>query len=326
MTKRSFGGRGQGPTMLPRHEIWRRAYRAKPYAQHLERIELNKRIRDIFLNMLTVTKDAKIGILQVDKVGLDWMNKWTDVLEEMVFRYGPYPNGFERDVLHSQPFPDFASDLAAKASAAISALGLRRGQGFIKLGREDHMRSLLEEGGLRIQPASYYSQTGHNQAVQDDEMTLPLSFSLRREDVVRLVTNPADVPPQIAHQRLDIEFRSPSDFYLYCVTKSVDPRLFVDFSCNACVVIRDRLEFGKRLKSAMRKVAVDFEEREGNAIYIDPLLPQTAKVFVPLSKPFGYSYQDEYRFAWLPRKPGAKLCHLDLKVGSLADIAELVVL
>jgi hypothetical protein len=55
-------------------------------------------------------------------------------------------------------------------------------------------------------------------------------------------------------------------------------------------------------------------------------LPETANVFVPLAKPFGYSYEDEYRFAWIPPAGTPALTHLDIELGGLADIAELVVL
>jgi hypothetical protein len=36
----------------PRHVFWREQYRAHRYARHLTRPELNKRIRDILLNLL----------------------------------------------------------------------------------------------------------------------------------------------------------------------------------------------------------------------------------------------------------------------------------
>jgi hypothetical protein len=66
--------------------------------------------------------------------------------------------------------------------------------------------------------------------------------------------------------------------------------------------------------------------RDGPAAYVDPLLPQSAHVFVPLVKHFGYSYQDEHRFCWLPQVPAAKLSHIDVEIGSLDKIADLIIL
>lgn len=312
--------------MIPRHELWRKQYRANRYARHLSRQELNKRIRDIFLNMLLVTPEAKIGVLMPDKTGAEWMEKWTHVLEEMVCRYGPYPAGFDRDILHSEPFPDFASELATKGANRISALGLRPGQVFMKYGRRDFMESLVERGALRLQPGSFFSKPNLNQAVRDDEMSVPVSFMLTREQIVRLVKNPEDVPAEILEQRLDFTFRSTADFWLYCLTVSIEPRLFVDFEAEACVVIRDRAEFGRRLLKAATPYTGKTDVRQAKANYVDPLLPRSPKIFTPLAKPFSYSYQLEYRFCWLPSPPREKVEHIELVMGPLHDIAELIVL
>lgn len=313
-------------TMMPRHEVWRLRYREHRYARHLSRPELNKRIRDIFLNLLALTPEAKVGMPPLTAETAVWVEKWTHVLEEMVLRYGPYPNGFDRDILHSEPFPNFASDLARKAAARLSKLGLRRGDVFIKFGKRTYMEKLHAQGGLRIQPASYFSHTSHNGAVRDDELTLPMSVVLSRDDIVRLVVNPQDVPANAGDGRFDVEFRFPRDYWLYCLTNSVQPRLFVDFNADACVIIRDRTAFRHRLAEAAKAPTSNAPMREGDAVYLDPLLPKSADVFVPLAKPFGYSYQDEYRFAWIPPAGAPALTHLDIELGSLADIAELVIL
>jgi hypothetical protein len=312
--------------MIPRSELWRRQYHADCYARHLDRPELNKRLRDLVLNMLTVTPDAKIGLLKKDRVGSELMEKWTHALEEMVFRYGPYPGGFDRDILHSEPFPDFASELARKAATRMSAASLRRGEVLIEYGKRHRMEELQGYGRLRLQPGSFFSRPEHNQAVRDDEMTLPLSFMLTRDQILRLVANPQDVPDDVTERRLDIQFESGADFWLYCVTQSVDPRLFVDFEADACVIIRDRRAFTRRLLAAAKVPTAGAEAREGRANYVDPLLPKSPKVFVPFSKPFGYAYQDEYRYCWLPKPAVAKVDHIDLELGPLGDIAELIAL
>lgn len=307
------------------HERWRREYRKVRYAQHLSRPELNKRIRDMFMNMLRVTPEAKLGVFPVEGgTGVLW-EKWTHVLEEMVLRYGPYPRGFDRDILHNEPFPNFASELAGKAAKRMAELYLKPGSVLIKLGRKDHMEQLFSEGGLRLQPATFYSKPELNQAVRDDEMTIPLSFVLDREQLRKLVINPDEVPDDAPQQRLDVEFRSTADFWLYCVSRSIEPRLFVDFKAEACVVIKNPGEFARRLREGAL-AATGTPMTEAKAVYVDPLLPTSPKIYVPFSKPFGYMYQDEYRFCWVPNPPVAKLEHLDIKIGSLTDIADLIVI
>ena len=167
------------------------------------------------------------------------MELWSHVLEEMELRHGPYPNGFTREILHSEPFPDFVGDLGEKASQVFSSKGLKEGEVFIKFGKAKHMTSLYERGEMRIQAASYYATPGHNGAIRDDELTLPLSLSLTRADVLKFVLNPQDVPEDLKEQRLDIEYDAGTDYWLYCLTTAVEPRLFVDFQADACVIIHN---------------------------------------------------------------------------------------
>jgi hypothetical protein len=68
---------------MPRHVFQRRQYDARRYARHLSQPELNRRIRDIFINLLRLTPEAKIGVLEVNDQNVVWMEKWMHVLEEM---------------------------------------------------------------------------------------------------------------------------------------------------------------------------------------------------------------------------------------------------
>jgi hypothetical protein len=56
------------------------------------------------------------------------------------------------------------------------------------------------------------------------------------------------------------------------------------------------------------------------------LLTISAKIAIPFSKHFRYAYQDEFRFVWRPSERAETLRHVDLNIGSLEDIAELIVL
>ena len=311
---------------IPRNEAWRQMYRDDRYCRQLSQGELTQRVRDVFVNMMRVTPEAKIGLPAMDAAGIRWMEIWTHVLEEMALRHGPYPNGFTREILHSEPFPDFAGELAGKAAGILSARGLKPGEVFVKYGNPEHMTALFEHGAMRVQCASYYSAPDHNGAIRDDELSLPISLALTREHILRLVVNPQDVPEGPIDQRMDLSYRSDRDYWLYCVTRCVEPRLFVDFNATACVIMKDTEAFARRLRSQTVSQFPNATYYDGNAVYIDPLLPSSAKIFIPLSKHFRYAYQEEFRFVRLPNERVEKLTHVDLKVGSLADIAELVLL
>jgi hypothetical protein len=313
-------------TPLPRHIFWRRQYDQRRYARHLSQPELNRRIRDLFLNLLRVNPEAKIDAGPITSESAIWMEKWTHVLEEMQLRYGPYPAGFTREILHLEPFPNFASDLAEKAAKRISSIGLKHGDVFIKFGKREHMEGLRELGALRIQPATYFAKTDHNSAIRDDELTVNFSLVLTRNDIVKLVQNPQDVPADAPEQRIDATFKSPTDYWLYCITNSVEPRLFVDFNADSCLIIRDRSRFSQMMREASAPQLIGTTIHDGPAAYVDPLLPTTAKIFVPFVKHFGYTYQDEYRFCWLPPTAVKELAHIDIQIGSLKEFSDLIIL
>ncbi len=304
----------------------RRQYDERRYARHLSQPELNRRIRDIFLNLLDLTPDGKIGVGPIDPEFEIWAEKWTHVLEEMQLRHGPYPAGFTRDIW-SDPLPDFASELGRKAAATMAPLGLKRDEVFIKFGSRQYMTALYEAGSLRIQPASYFANPSHNAAIKDDELTRGMSMTLSGDDIRKLVVNPQDLPEGVPEQRVDIEQRFYTDYYLYCLTASVKPRLFADFQAEACVIIRDRAAFTNmlRVKAAAKNLPQE-SLASGPAKYIDPLLPQYVNLLVPFCKHFGYAYQREHRFCWLPATPTDRLSHIDLEIGPLKEIADLIVL
>ncbi len=188
------------------------------------------------------------------------------------------------------------------------------------------MTALYERGSLRIQPASYFAHPGHNSAVNDNELNRRISVVLSGESVRKLVINPQDLPEQVPDHRVDVQFTFPTDYHLYCLTTSVKPRLFVDFDAEACVIIRDRDAFKRLLQAKAAEELPHSSMTSGSAQYIDPLLPTSGRVFVPLCKYFGYGYQREYRFCWLPPLPAKQLAPVDVEIGSLEGIAELVVL
>ena len=310
---------------MPNHQRWRLEYRENRYARHLSQPELNRRIRDIVVNSMVLTADRKVRLIPTDETW-DWAELFTHVLEEMVLRHGPYPAGFTRDILHLEPFPDFAGELARRAAATAASFGSRRGDTLIKFGQRKYMEALYERGAFRIQPASYFAAASHNGAVRDDELGLGLSLVLSRAEFIKVVTNPQDVQVDAPDQRIDVQVRAQSDYWLYCVSRSSEPRLFVDFDADSCVVIQDPNSFRTRLSSAAGATIADGAEADGPAKYLDPLRPKTARIQVPFAKHFRYSYQQEYRFVWMPRAPTSTLAHVDVEIGSIRDIAKFVTL
>lgn len=74
---------------MKRHEMWRGQYRSRRYIEHLTDDEVRQRAKDVFLNMLVITEEAKIGLPPINPESTCWMILWTHVLEEFVIRFGP---------------------------------------------------------------------------------------------------------------------------------------------------------------------------------------------------------------------------------------------
>jgi hypothetical protein len=311
---------------IPRQDIWRMQYRANRYARHLSQSELDQRIRDVLLNNIHAGQEGiHLGRLNIapDAVSSPstvWIEKFTHLLEELNLRHVALDAKLPRDI------PNFASDLAKKAAARLASIGVSPEEVFVKFGKRTHMERLYEEGALRIQPATYFAETNHNEARKDDELTHVVSVVMSRDELVKVVSNPQDVPSIIPDQRIDVILKWPSDYWLYCVSSAAEARLFVDYNADSCVIIRDRARFTRMLGIASMKSLSSAAMRHGTAQYADPLLPAASQTFVPLLKHFRYTYQSEYRFCWLPISPIARVAYADVQIGSLKDFSDLIVI
>lgn len=308
-----------------RHEWWREAYRANRYARHLTRDELNARIQDVVRNLIELSPGALTGLVPMDEDGDRWMQRWTHLLEEMQSRFGPYPMGFSRDILAGDPLPDFSGEAAKRALAAGTAAA--SSGALFKFGTRKYMHALLEEGRLRVQPASFYRSITHNGAIRDDELAIGVSMAIGPEDL-KALNNPASSRPGYADHRIDATLEFPSDYWLFCMAARFSSRLFVDFDADACVMIRDRDEFERRLLAAAKPTQLAHAKLTAAPVnYVDPVLPPgPSDILVPTAKHFRYSYQRETRFVWVPEKHMPCLQAIDLTLGNLADIADVVLI
>jgi hypothetical protein len=316
---------------MARGDVWRLQYRRDRYALHLSHAELAQRFNDLLLNLLTVTPNGigfRSGEISLDEISNEstiWMEKITHVFEEFKLRYGPYPAGLQGTVPPVSKIPEFASELARKAARRLEALGADPSDVFIKFGKRKYMEMLCGRGTLRIQPATYFAATGHNEAVKDDELTIEASLDLSREEVIALVSNPQEVAA-LPRQRVDVKLQLESDYWLYCLSSSLVPRLFIDYVADACVVIRDRSRFTSMLQKASLQKLSGTTMSYSVVEYIDPLLPRSLTVPVAFSKHLRYAYQNEHRFCWFPPHPINRAMHCDVEIGSLREFSDLIVL
>jgi hypothetical protein len=286
---------------MPRHEHWRLQYRQRRYIEHLSDDELRQRAADVFCVYMELTDNAKIAPWPIRDGGECWLILWTHVLEEFSLRFGPYPNGFQKGSFDNAPFPDPRSSLAAPGAAVVRQLSGLKSPYLVKYGKYEHLHRMITRGEVRISPAALYADPSLNPALRDDELALFIQPNPRefRMDVLDGVTRKYKGRIHAVDNKLFR--RSQSNYYVYCLSKRLAPRLFVDFRADACVVIQDPKRFEAAVIAAMNEALPDWIGNGEAVMYLDPLNSTLDDLDVFTRKHFRFAYQREYRLVWLPR-------------------------
>lgn len=306
---------------MRRHEFWRNKYRSHRYMEYLSDLELRVRAKDIMLNMTALTPKGQIGLHELNDDGVFWMIKWTDLLEEFVLRYGPYPNGFSdgsmNDVSIVNPtYPDIPP-----SKIAIDQVdGLKEGY-IYKFGVKKYLEPMFKEGKIRVAPASFYNDPSLNKAIRDDELSFSVSS---RPDNLVIRNNDGDIIP--TYGNVTFNLKSKTNYYVHCFSSRYTFREFDDFEANACIIIsHPRVLFQKMIKSVSKKIN-DFEGFASSVKYLDPLSCNPMDVDILFSKHFRYSYQNEVRTIWVPSSPIQQLEPLSIEIGSMEKYAKIIYL
>jgi hypothetical protein len=306
---------------LSRDDAWRFQYRLRPYLDNATFEELRNRFDDIARNIYTLTPEAKVGAKHPDKGGIMWAQKLMDLALECYRRNGDI---VDLGVVHEFPVrSDMLPTIEANRSLAHHASRLKV---FCKYGKEEWMTELIEMGNLRISPASYFQGGEHNIARQDNELLLQTYVTPYDYDLGLVGSLKRYLPDRCWAV---INNRKPSDHYIYCVTVAFDFRSFFDFDADACVIIRDQDELVRRLLAAAHRKLPGWKVRFEDVRYIDPYFMlhhlTGAGDDIYIFKSFRFMYQAEHRLVAIPPLGlSGKLDHIQISLGSLKDIAELV--
>lgn len=220
-------------TMVTRQEYLEMHYRQDPYLQHLDEGELAKRLKDVTNNLLTLTKDQKIGFIPMDQIGDYWNAAIIHVHEEFRLRGGIPPAH-----LHDLPYPNYDWPGVDKAFAAVSAMSLVPGRYLVKYSKLEFLQAALEKGVIRISPASSYDDSSLNRAVRDNELELSLRPRPRQVKNAALERFSDDLKPPVPAVGPVVEtLAAPTNYYVYCLASEISLRLFADFEADACLII-----------------------------------------------------------------------------------------
>lgn len=207
----------------------------------------------------------------------------------------------------------------------VSLLGKSPGgeEFLVKYGKCRHLRPMLEHGAIRLTAASSYIKKENNEARLDDELNKHDFTPSEHVTVTDSLGNDLPVHGNIRYTK------SISDYYLLCMSNEFDAALFTAFEDDGdqvgCLIIHDPITFALRLAKASQAVISDCEFGHFNVEYYDPYeLEPNQRPHPVMSKSINFAYQKEYRFFWALRQGDRPHPFVDVQLGPLEDIAELV--
>jgi hypothetical protein len=199
-------------------------YRARPYLADATSAEIAERLRDIIVNLTTLTPEGQIGVLPPLPHGDAWYRLLEHVLEAYRARGETPPNGF----LEGSKLPQPSYPEAPRAIVGFGKLNMpSSGNYIVKLGQARHIETLFREGKLRINPASTYNDPSLNSAIRDDELSLH-AFGVKAEVKMTAYDGKTGAkkgdftPAGNLLYRTELQF----DYYVFCYSRSFEPRLF----------------------------------------------------------------------------------------------------
>jgi hypothetical protein len=303
---------------------WRQEYRQDRYLEHLTLDALEQRVRDIFTNVSVLSDDGKLSLPPVEKGTGYWMQLFTHVLDELALRGRWVRPGF----LKNCPMPIPTWPEIPRAARAVSGRRFKPGKFLFKFGKQEHLKRTLENGLIRLAPASSYSDPSLNYAIQDDELRFTLQMPAKDTWIQRVDEQTLKPVGDRIKVLRNISFTRtvPTDYYVYCLSALFPFRAFDDFQADACLVIKQPKQFIERVLLAGFAKLPNWFARVDAVDYLDPLRTKPEDVRAFFAKHFRYSYQKELRIIWVPESRQPNLKPIFIETGALHEIAELTVL
>lgn len=163
--RRYFEWKSEQPGRLVRHEVWRHAYVARPYLIGAPDDRVAERMCAVFMNVMELGADGKLCPEPVHETD-EFTQVFTHLLEEYAPRGGPPVEviGRARAPLvryfeHGTPVGATMFEGYKRPTTPI----------LVKYGKREFLEPMMRTGELRVANASLYNQTGHNDAIRDDE-------------------------------------------------------------------------------------------------------------------------------------------------------------
>jgi hypothetical protein len=293
------------------------------YLEFQSEIELKEYLEGIIENLFEYNEYGIPNKISNDKDGgLVW-NAFFSVIEEYNKR-GIAPPDYLIDTNNNPlPFTKYSAHLKQAIDLKKDIPGKPLAYRFSK---KQYLNRFLNEGILRITPASMYNDEALLESVKDNELT---STVLRHPSQVEIThfdkkTGKPFLVNPIGNVKIQSSF--PTNYYVLCLSIKYDPRMFDAFDADACLLIYDPNRFTQLLNETMPKIKPLLGcTYPWKVSYIDHKNPYKAAQPV-LSKDIKYHFQSEVRYIWLPI-PFNVLSNIDpfeIKLNNINDFCKIV--
>jgi hypothetical protein len=299
----------------PRHdiELWEFEYSVTRYLLNLKDEELDRRYLAIVKNLEFLVDDIR-DVVPLRASFLStwwWLRKLSHVSIEYRLRARKVP---------PVRFGKLAAPPIFKPASPNESSSLAR------YSRTEWNIDLCRRGAVRFSTASSYKNEELRSARSDDELNHHL---FTRGDRVKLtLEGDGSEIPIIG----DLRYTTHSliDMYISCWSNEYDDRLFDEFpgpngnAAESCCIIWNVEEFARRIETSTRSRFPDWGLYHFPISYFDPYENGNNHISPGANKRFDFAYQREYRFIWSPLVTGQIQSSITCEIGSLEDIATVV--
>lgn len=282
-------------------ELWELQYQTYRYLERVSDDELTARYLGILKNMRSIVSRDRHVIPIVSFLG-----SWYWYRKEHQTRYEFYLRGVD---LPAEPPEGILDNLQPNAPARPRHPNA--GDLIFRYTAAHWAQQMVDNGVLRLTPASYYGRSEMNVARKDIECEKTSYMPGKHVLVTTLDGRDIPVNGNVSHAI------SAPDYYVLSMSCDWDDALFDDFG-DACILIHNPKGFAGLLSRAASAQLPGWYFHHNPIEYFDPyeMIPNHG-VTAGNSKDFAYAYQREYRFQWMPLNGQLTRGYIDLELGPL---------
>lgn len=300
-------------------------YSRERYLEGLTDDEVMQRAEDALVNTHNFEEPSALVVDVADASIVRSLARLTEAVAEMRLRHGGTTERWMAELLPRWALPEPGRPLIERVNTYIKGVTEHPSDGLVKYGRREHLAPMLERGRVRLAPAAAYADPSLNRARQATELELEVFVDTTRTRFQVLDEAGEEVLGTLSPPRATITRRARSNYLVLCTSRRLSARLFFDFDADACLVVRDRAEFVRRLTAAVSDALPGWAFSQGDVRYFDPFSPDAGRASIPFFKPVRYEYQHEHRIAVVPPESTDTLDPVFVELGPLHDIATLFV-